>query len=117
MIQSLISTRHLKLSGLHLGVTLRTDTKKTCFKEIGLRTQNTMHTLHSMANKMGEGGGLYDHLYKEHKGEHNHFDFEQNNHTSSGNHAESRDDCLHLKFLTTLNMIFSVRYTKDERIH
>ena len=33
-------TGHLYLSGVWLGVNLKMDTKKTCWKEIGLRAKN-----------------------------------------------------------------------------
>ena len=46
-----------------VSVDLRTDTKNTCLKEIGLHAQELLTILGSNVNIIGEGG-LYDHLIR-----------------------------------------------------
>jgi len=62
-IRSFLTIGHLYLSGMWLGVNLRTDTKKTCiFRRIRLRAQNMPTILGSKAKSLRGGGNLYDHL-------------------------------------------------------
>ena len=48
-----ILIRHLYLSSVRLGVDLRTDTKKTCLKEIRLGAQNLLAILGRRVNVTG----------------------------------------------------------------
>ena len=56
---------HLYLSGMWLGVDLRTSTKKMCLKEIGLRAQKNAN--HSRFNSQHDYGDLHDHLNEHEK--------------------------------------------------
>jgi hypothetical protein len=63
--------RHLYLSGVWLGVDLRTESRKTlCLKEIGLSAENLLTILHSTVNITG---GTYT---MTHELENLHFDSE-----------------------------------------
>jgi hypothetical protein len=54
LIWLLILIGHPYLSGVWLDVAPRTDTKKTCLKEIGLYGQNMITILDSIVNVVGE---------------------------------------------------------------